>query len=76
MITYYGLATTTESWSPITKDRYCNAATSVVVPESLITQTHCLFLVLRQRLRRRRQFRGPISERLINFGLLTSYFFW
>ena len=42
------------SWSPIPKECHHNTAASVVAPESPITRTHCLFLVLHQRLRRRR----------------------
>ena len=67
---------TPPSWWPIPTARHCEAAASVVVPKFLISQTHCIFLVLRQRLRRHCQFRGPGSERLFTFGLLTSYFSW
>ena len=69
--------------SPIPKDPHHNAAASVVFPEYSppplscpIPQTRHLFIVLLQRLCRRRRLRGPVSERLLTFGLLTSYFFW
>ena len=64
------------SLSPITQARHRDAAASVVVPKYHIPRTNCLFLFLRQRLRCRRRLRGPFSERLLTFGLLTSYFFW
>ena len=35
-------------WSPIPKALHHSAAASIVVTESLISPTHCLFLVLRQ----------------------------
>ena len=44
-------------------------------PEYTIPRTHCIFLVLHHRLRFHRQFRGPVSETLLTFELLTSYFF-
>ena len=66
---------TPPSWSQIYQVRHLDAAASVIVPESPTPRTHCLFLVLRQRLRRRR-FRGPVSEIPLTFGLLNSYFFW
>ena len=63
-------------WSPITQARHRDAASSVVAPKYPIPRTNFLLLVLRRRLRRCCQFRGTVSERLLTFGLLTSYFFW
>ena len=67
---------TPPTWSPIPQAHHRNTASSAVVPKSPISQTHRIFLVLRRRLRCRSQFCGPVSERLLTFGLLTSYFFW
>ena len=67
---------TPPSWLPIPKAWHHDASASVVVPKYPIPWTHCLFLVLCQRLRRRRKFRGPVSEGLLIFGLLTSYLLW
>ena len=64
---------------PIPQARHCDAATSTVVSKSSppvstspSPRTRRLLLVLRPR----RQFCRPISERLLNFGLLTSYLVW
>ena len=67
---------TPPSLLPIIQACHYNAAASVVVPGYLIPRTRCWFLVLCRRLRRRCQFCGPVSERIITFGLLTSYLFW
>ena len=66
---------TPPSCSPFPKDRHRDAAATVVVPKSPIPRTHCIFLVLDQRLRCCRQLRGPGSEKILTFGLLTSFFF-
>ena len=63
------------SWLPFPIARHCDAAATVVVPESLVPWTHFIFLVLVQRLHFCCQFRGPGSERILAFELLTSYFF-
>ena len=68
--------TTPPSFSPITHACNRDAAASVVVPKSTIPQTHRLLLDLRRRLRLHRQLHGPVSERLLTFGFLTSYLFW
>ena len=67
---------TPPSWSPIPKARRRDAAASVVVPETPIPRTYCLFLDLCQRLHCHHLFRGTGSERLLTFGFLTLYFFW
>ena len=68
--------------SPIPQAHHRDAAASIVVPESTpppslypIPRMRCLFLFLHRRLHCRRQFRGPVSETLLTFGLLTLYFF-
>ena len=68
---------------PILRDHHISVAAWVVVPKSLpppssslIPWTHFLFLILRWRLQRCRRFRGPVSERLLTFGLLNFYFVW
>ena len=69
--------------TPIPQACHCNATASAVFPESsppplssLIPWTHRLFLVLHRRLHRCRRLRGPVSERLLTFGLLNSFFVW
>ena len=66
---------TPPSWSPFPKARHCDTVATAAVPEYPIPQTHCLFLVLSQRLCCRHRFCGPCSEILLTFGLLNSYFF-
>ena len=62
--------------SPIPQAFHTDAAASAVVSKYPISRKHFLFLVLHRRLYRRCQLRGPVSEGLLTFGLLTSYFFW
>ena len=72
---YHTPLTTPLSWSPISKARHRDAAATVVVPESPIPRTYCLFLVLSKRFRRCRLC-APGSEKLITFELLNLFFFW
>ena len=63
-------------WLSITQSHHRDTVASVIFPESSIPRTHCLFLVLLRRLCCCCWFHGPVSERLLTFELLTSYFLW
>ena len=66
--------------SPIPQACHSNVSASIVVPISLpspslspIHRMRCLLLFLRRCLHPCRWFRGPVSERLLIFGLFSSY---